>query len=56
MAEGHEVHYLGREQMRDAIEDTGATFHNDLHVQKDFYDAWRSVTVLFFYGNSQLYN
>ena len=49
MAEGHKVHYLGREQMREAIEDTGATFHNDIHVQKDFYDAWRfRVTVCFF--------
>jgi len=39
VAEGHKVHYLGREQMREAIEDTGATFHNDIHVQMDFYEG-----------------
>eukprot|EP00928_Gymnodinium_smaydae_P025794 TRINITY_DN20444_c0_g4_i1.p1 TRINITY_DN20444_c0_g4~~TRINITY_DN20444_c0_g4_i1.p1 ORF type:complete len:563 (+),score=78.43 TRINITY_DN20444_c0_g4_i1:85-1773(+) len=37
--QGHEVHYLCREQMRDAIEDTGATFHSELQELTELYDG-----------------
>ena len=36
---GHEVHYLCREQMRDAIEDTGALFHSDIEEQPELYEG-----------------
>mmetsp|Transcript_66238 Transcript_66238/g.191194 ORF Transcript_66238/g.191194 Transcript_66238/m.191194 type:complete len:542 (-) Transcript_66238:287-1912(-) len=36
---GHEVHYLCREQMRQAIEDTGAIFHSDIDVETELYDG-----------------
>ena len=32
VALGHKVHYLSREQMRSAIEDTGASFWNELEA------------------------
>ena len=35
--QGHEVHYLCREQMREAIEDTGAVFHSDIETQPELY-------------------
>eukprot|EP00435_Cladocopium_sp_Y103_P061493 s571_g23.t1 len=35
--EGHDVHYLCREQMREAIEDTGAVFHSDIETQPELY-------------------
>ena len=35
--EGHEVHYLCREQMREAIEDTGAVFHSDIEAQPELF-------------------
>jgi len=34
---GHRVHYLCREQMREAIEDTGAVFHSDVEAEKELY-------------------
>jgi len=37
--QGHEVHYLCRPQMREAVEDTGATFHSDLEIQAELYDG-----------------
>ena len=37
--DGHEVHYLCREQMRDAIEDTGALFHSDIEEQPELYEG-----------------
>ena len=37
MQAGHEVHYLCREQMREAIEDTGAFFHSDIETQPELY-------------------
>lgn len=39
VAFGHEVHYLCREQMRGAIEDTGAMFHSDVEVESELYDG-----------------
>ena len=33
--QGHDVHYLCREQMREAIEDTGAMFHSDIETQPE---------------------
>jgi len=36
---GHQVHYLSREQMREAIEDTGATFHSDIENEPELYDG-----------------
>ena len=36
---GHEVHYLCREQMREAIEDTGASFHSDIQMQHELYEG-----------------
>ncbi|CAJ1332591.1 unnamed protein product [Effrenium voratum] len=36
--QGHEVHYLSREQMRSAIEDTGAKFWNELEVESELYE------------------
>mmetsp|Transcript_126955 Transcript_126955/g.179119 ORF Transcript_126955/g.179119 Transcript_126955/m.179119 type:complete len:515 (-) Transcript_126955:227-1771(-) len=35
--QGHDVHYLCREQMREAIEDTGAVFHSDIETQPELY-------------------
>ncbi|CAE7665516.1 yojK [Symbiodinium sp. CCMP2456] len=35
--QGHDVHYLCREQMREAIEDTGAVFHSDIDTQPELY-------------------
>lgn len=37
VSQGHAVHYLCREQMREAIEDTGARYHNDYEVQLELY-------------------
>lgn len=37
--QGHEVHYLCREQMRTAIEDTGSFFHSDLEVESELYEG-----------------
>lgn len=34
---GHEVHYLCSEQMREAIEDTGATFHSEVEILRELY-------------------
>lgn len=34
---GHRVHYLSREQMRTAIEDTGAIFHSDIDHLTELY-------------------
>jgi len=34
---GHEVHYLCREQMRTAIEDTGAKFHAEIEQKPELY-------------------
>ncbi|CAJ1393541.1 unnamed protein product [Effrenium voratum] len=36
---GHEVHYLCREQMREAIEDTGASFHSDIEAEPELYEG-----------------
>ena len=36
---GHEVHYLCREQMREAIEDTGARFHSDIEAEPELYEG-----------------
>jgi len=36
---GHEVHYLCREQMREAIEDTGSAFHSDVEWETELYDG-----------------
>jgi len=36
---GHQVHYLCREQMREAIEDTGATFHSDVENEPELYQG-----------------
>ena len=35
--QGHDVHYLCREQMREAIEDTGAVFHSGIETQPELY-------------------
>lgn len=35
--EGHEVHYLCRPQMREAVEDTGAVFHSDIENQPELF-------------------
>ena len=32
------MHYLSREQMRSAIEDTGAKFWNELEVESELYE------------------
>ena len=32
--QGHDVHYLCREQMREAIQDTGAVFHSDIETHQ----------------------
>jgi len=42
---GHEVHYLCRPQMREAIEDTGATFHSDVEHEPELYEG-REVDLL----------
>jgi len=34
---GHEVHYLCREQMREAIEDTGAEFHSEIQLKPELF-------------------
>lgn len=39
VSQGHKVHYLAREQMRAAIEDTGATFWNELEEETELYDG-----------------
>jgi len=39
VAAGHEVHYTCREQMREAIEDTGATFHSDIELMPELYEG-----------------
>lgn len=39
MASGHEVHYLCREQMREAIEGTGATFHDEVTAMPEMYEG-----------------
>ncbi|CAJ1389649.1 unnamed protein product [Effrenium voratum] len=36
---GHQVHYISREQMREAIEDTGATFHSDMEEMPELYEG-----------------
>lgn len=36
---GHEVHYLCREQMREAIEDTGAFFHSEISEMPELYEG-----------------
>jgi len=36
---GHQVHYLCREQMRAAIQDTGATFHSDVEHEPELYNG-----------------
>eukprot|EP00928_Gymnodinium_smaydae_P043607 TRINITY_DN2917_c0_g4_i1.p1 TRINITY_DN2917_c0_g4~~TRINITY_DN2917_c0_g4_i1.p1 ORF type:complete len:584 (-),score=60.85 TRINITY_DN2917_c0_g4_i1:210-1823(-) len=36
---GHQVHYLCREQMREAIEDTGATFHAEVDELSELYEG-----------------
>ncbi|CAK9097185.1 unnamed protein product [Durusdinium trenchii] len=36
--QGHAVHYLSREQMREAIEDTGARFHSDIAEQPELFE------------------
>lgn len=36
---GHHVHYLSREHMRAAIEDTGATFHSDVEHEPEMYEG-----------------
>jgi len=36
---GHQVDYLCREQMREAIEDTGARFHTDIENQPEMYEG-----------------
>uniref|UniRef100_A0A7S2N2S6 UDP-glycosyltransferases domain-containing protein n=1 Tax=Zooxanthella nutricula TaxID=1333877 RepID=A0A7S2N2S6_9DINO len=41
VAQGHEVHYLCREQLRAGIEDTGAVFHSDIGVQPELYEGRR---------------
>jgi hypothetical protein len=42
---GHEVHYVCAEQMREAIEDTGAVFHSDVDVQPELFKG-RSENIL----------
>eukprot|EP00928_Gymnodinium_smaydae_P012211 TRINITY_DN1443_c2_g1_i1.p1 TRINITY_DN1443_c2_g1~~TRINITY_DN1443_c2_g1_i1.p1 ORF type:complete len:582 (-),score=88.44 TRINITY_DN1443_c2_g1_i1:443-2188(-) len=37
--QGHEVHYRCREQMRAAIEDTGAAFHDEVQILSELYDG-----------------
>jgi UDP:flavonoid glycosyltransferase YjiC (YdhE family) len=37
--QGHHVHYLCRQPMRDAIEDTGAKFHLDIEELTELYDG-----------------
>jgi len=39
VAAGHVVHYLCREQMREAIEDTGARFHADVEVERELFNG-----------------
>ncbi|CAE8642959.1 unnamed protein product [Polarella glacialis] len=36
---GHEVHYLCQEQMREAIEDTGAVFHSESQQLPEMYEG-----------------
>eukprot|EP00490_Sorites_sp_Unknown_P009257 CAMPEP_0114664414 /NCGR_PEP_ID=MMETSP0191-20121206/28783_1 /TAXON_ID=126664 /ORGANISM="Sorites sp." /LENGTH=460 /DNA_ID=CAMNT_0001906531 /DNA_START=74 /DNA_END=1456 /DNA_ORIENTATION=+ len=36
---GHEVHYLCREQMREAIEGTGAEFHDEVKQMPEMYEG-----------------
>lgn len=36
---GHKVHYLCREQMQEAIEDTGASFHADTEQETELYSG-----------------
>lgn len=42
---GHKVHFLCREQMREAIEDTGATFHNEIELLPEMYTG-RQVSMV----------
>ena len=37
--EGHEVSYLCREQMKEAIEDTGANFHSEVEALPEMYEG-----------------
>ena len=37
--EGHEVNYLCREQMKEAIEDTGATYHSEVDELRELYEG-----------------
>ena len=37
LQQGHEVHYLCRQQMQEAIEDTGAVFHSDIEAQPELF-------------------
>jgi len=37
--QGHEVHFQCREQMRDAIEDTGARFYDEIKNQPEMFDG-----------------
>jgi len=39
VALGHEVHYLCREQMREAIEDTGSVFHSEVEQMPELYNG-----------------
>ena len=37
VSQGHKVHYLSREQMRPAIEDTGATYWSEIEEEHELY-------------------
>eukprot|EP00933_Yihiella_yeosuensis_P080524 TRINITY_DN9396_c0_g1_i2.p1 TRINITY_DN9396_c0_g1~~TRINITY_DN9396_c0_g1_i2.p1 ORF type:complete len:560 (-),score=108.75 TRINITY_DN9396_c0_g1_i2:518-2134(-) len=39
--QGHDVHYVCYEQMREAIEDTGATFHSEADILTEFFENGR---------------
>ena len=39
VSQGHQVHYLSREQMRPAIEDTGATYWSEMEEEHELYDG-----------------
>lgn len=39
VSRGHAVHYLEFEQFRDAIEDTGATFHSAIKYEQELYEG-----------------
>jgi UDP:flavonoid glycosyltransferase YjiC (YdhE family) len=47
---GHEVHYVCAEQMREAIEDTGATLHSERDVEPELFEG-RSNDLMELYGN-----